>query len=47
MFPRLNLAAALLALVLFATAQHQGWNLFDDVARPGDGRSGSSRIGHK
>jgi hypothetical protein len=36
-----------LALTLFATAQHQGWNLFEDVARAGDGRSSSSRAGHK
>lgn len=47
MLPRLNLAAAVLALLLFATAQQQGWNLFDDVARPGDGRGGSSRTSHK
>lgn len=47
MFPKFNLAAAVLALTLFATAQHQGWNIFEDVARPGDGRSGSSRASHK
>lgn len=47
MLPKFNLAAAVLALALFAAAQHQGWNLFDDVARSGDGRSGSSRASHK
>jgi len=47
MLPKFNLAAALLALVLFATAQQQGWNAFDDVAKPGDGRGSSSRASHK
>jgi hypothetical protein len=47
MLPKFNLAAAVLALALFATAQQQGWNLFEDVARSGDGRSNSSRASHK
>ncbi|MDD2662857.1 MAG: hypothetical protein PHD19_03755 [Dechloromonas sp.] len=48
MFGKLNLAAGLLALALFAWAQHQGWNLFDDVAEPGRSGSGSSsRTWHK
>lgn len=47
MLPKFNLAAAVLALALFAMAQQQGWNLFEDVARSGDGRSSSSRASHK
>lgn len=47
MFHKFNLLLASLALVLFATAQHQGWNLFDDVANPGSGKGSSSRISHK
>ncbi len=47
MFHKINLLVATLALALFATAQQQGWSLFDDVARPGDGRGSSSRVGHK
>lgn len=47
MFKHVNLAAGILALALFGYAQHQGWNLFDNVANP-DGRSGgSSRVYHK
>ena len=38
---------SILALMLFGYAQHQGWNLFDNVANPGKGGSGSSRIYHK
>jgi hypothetical protein len=48
MFGKLNLAAGLLALALATWAQHQGWNLFDDVAEPGRSGSGSSsRTWHK
>jgi hypothetical protein len=48
MFKKFNLAAGVLALALFSYAQHQGWNLLDNVANPGDGRSGGgSRIYHK
>jgi hypothetical protein len=47
MLPKFNLAAAVLALALFATAQQQGWNVFDDVAKPGDARGSSSRTSHK
>lgn len=47
MFHKFNLAAALLALALFAHAQQQGWNLFDDVAQGGDGSSSSRRVSHK
>ncbi|HLO61969.1 MAG TPA: hypothetical protein VK165_03295 [Azonexus sp.] len=48
MFDKLSLGAGVLALLLFTYAQHQGWNLFDDVAnaRHGSG-SGSSRSYHK
>lgn len=48
MFGKFNLAASLFALALFGYAQHQGWNLFDNVANPGTGNSGGSgRIYHK
>lgn len=48
MFRNFNLATAILALLVFSYAQHQGWNLFDNVANPGSGKSGgSSRIYHK
>lgn len=48
MFDKFNLAAAILALALFGYSQHQGWNLFDNVANPGGGHSsGGSRIHHK
>ncbi|WP_265946822.1 hypothetical protein [Dechloromonas sp. A34] len=47
MFKHFNLAAGILALALFGYAQHQGWNLFDNVANPGGRSGGSSRIYHK
>jgi hypothetical protein len=47
MFGKFNLATGVLALLLFTWAQHQGWNLFDNVANPGKGGSGSSRVYHK
>ena len=48
MFRNFNLATGVLALLLFGYAQHQGWNLFDNVANPGHGgSSGSSRVYHK
>lgn len=47
MFPKFNLATAVLALVLFSYAQYQGWNLFDNVANPGGSSGGSSRVYHK
>lgn len=48
MFRNFNLAAGLLALALFGYAQHQGWNLLDNVANPDTGRAGgSNRIYHK
>ncbi len=48
MFRKFYLALSLAALSLFGYAQHQGWNLFDDVANPrGSSGSGSSRIYHK
>jgi hypothetical protein len=35
--------------MIFGYAQHQGWNLFDNVANPSGhgGSSGSSRVYHK
>jgi hypothetical protein len=47
MFDKFNLASGILAVALFALAQAQGWSLFDDVANPGHGSSGSSRVYHK
>jgi hypothetical protein len=47
MFKHSSFAAGLLALAFFSYAQHQGWNLFDNVANPGRGSGGSSRIYHK
>ncbi len=49
MFGKFNLATGILALLIFGYAQHQGWNLFDNVANPSGhgGSSGSSRVYHK
>ena len=47
MFDKANLAAGILAVLVFAYAQQQGWNLFDNVANFGHGSSGSSRSYHK
>ncbi len=47
MFGKFNLAAGLFAFTLFAYAQYQGWNLFEDVANSSHGGSGSSRTYHK
>ena len=48
MFKNFNLGAGSLALATFGSAQHQGWNMFDNVANPGSGNSGGgSRIYHK
>lgn len=50
MFHKFNLATAALALALFAYAQHQGWDMFDNVANSGSGGSGSGgsgRVYHK
>ena len=40
MFRKFTLVMSLAAVSFFGYAQHQGWNLFDDVANS-DGRSGS------
>lgn len=47
MFKNFTLISSIFALTLFSYAQHQGWNLFDNVANPGSGSGGSSRIYHK
>jgi len=48
MFKNFSLIAGIFALSLFAYAQQQGWNLFDNVANPGSGGSGGSgRVYHK
>jgi hypothetical protein len=47
MFGKLTLATGVCAVLLFAYAQQQGWNLFDNVANPAHGNSGSSRTYHK
>ena len=49
MFGKFNLVTGILALLIFSYAQHQGWNLFDNVANPSGhgGSSGSSRVYHK
>jgi hypothetical protein len=48
MFRHFSLAAGLLALAFFSYAQHQGWDMFDNVANSERGHSsGSSRTYHK
>jgi hypothetical protein len=47
MFDKFNLVAGIFAVLLFAYAQQQGWNLFDNEANSGHGSSGSSRSYHK
>jgi uncharacterized membrane protein len=47
MFDKFTLVTGVFALLLFAYAQQQGWNMFDNVANSGHGGSGSSRIYHK
>ena len=50
MFKNFNLITGLFALAMFGYAQHQGWNMFDNVANSGSGGSGSGssgRVYHK
>ncbi len=48
MFRKFYLIVGALALSFFSYAQHQGWNMFDDVANSGHGGSGGgSRVYHK
>lgn len=48
MFGQFHRAAAILALIIFAWSQHQGWSLFENIANPGrGGPSGASRVYHK
>lgn len=47
MYIRIARLASMLAFVLFAYAQFQGWNLFDDHADSGRGHSSSGRSYHK
>ena len=48
MFGQINRLIGIAALVMFAWAQHQGWNLFEDSAGRSSGHSsGSSRSYHK
>lgn len=48
MFRNLFRAGGLFALLLFAHAQYQGWNLFDETADRQSGSSrGSGRVYHK
>jgi uncharacterized membrane protein len=48
MFDKFTLATGVFALLVFAYAQQQGWNLFDNVANQSHGGSGgSSRTYHK
>ncbi|NTV69012.1 MAG: hypothetical protein HGA71_02580 [Azonexaceae bacterium] len=47
MFAKFTLATGIFALLLFAYAQQQGWNMFDNVANSSHGGSGSSRTYHK
>ena len=50
MFRNVYLALALCALVVFAYAQRESWNLFDDTAHSGSsggGHGGSGRVYHK
>lgn len=47
MFDKFNITAGVIALLLFASAQYQGWNMFENTANSGHGGSGSSRTYHK
>ncbi|WP_162888748.1 hypothetical protein [Dechloromonas sp. HYN0024] len=51
MFTKINLLAGIFAVLLFAYAQLEGWNMFDNEARSAHGGSGgsggSSRTYHK
>ena len=47
MFGKFNLAAALLALLLFAHAQQQGWSLFDTTAAGSSAHGSGGRVYHK
>lgn len=48
MFRNFYRLAAVCALALFAHAQQQGWNLFEDTANARSGGSGGSgRVYHK
>ena len=48
MFKTCYLIAGIFALLVFAYAQHAGWNLFDETANSGSGGAhGSSRVYHK
>ena len=40
MFRKFYLIASIAALSLFSYAQHQGWNVFDNVAHAGAGPGG-------
>jgi len=42
MFDKFTLASGVFALLLFAYAQQQGWNMFDTVANSGHARAGSA-----
>ncbi|MFN4326069.1 MAG: hypothetical protein ACK4FP_09300 [Azonexus sp.] len=47
MFDKFNLVAGICAVLIFAFAQQQGWNLFEHEAGSSPGGSGSSRSYHK
>lgn len=47
MYIRIARLASFLACLLFAYAQYQGWNLFDDHADSERGRSSGARSYHK
>ncbi|MBS1143174.1 MAG: hypothetical protein H6R14_580 [Proteobacteria bacterium] len=47
MFGKFSFVSGVFAIMLFAYAQLQGWNMFDTVANSSHGGSGSSRTYHK
>lgn len=47
MFAKINRLIGVLAMLFFAHAQYQGWNLFDETANSRSGSSGSGRVYHK
>jgi hypothetical protein len=47
MFRHIHRVVGVLALLFFAHAQYQGWNLFDETANARGNSAGSGRVYHK